>query len=50
MTTTDFLARRAEWVAAGRPGDHPYMVEARAELAKPPASWVEPLVTFTPPS
>lgn len=41
----EFLARRAAWVAAGRPSDHPYLDECREALAQPPKP-ATPLVTF----
>ena len=35
MSTTDkFLADRAEWIAAGRPADHPYLT-APAQPQRP---------------
>lgn len=43
----EFSAKRADWVAQGRPSDHPYMVEAREALANPAPSFIEPLVIFT---
>lgn len=43
-TVDEFLAERAAWKAAGCPADHPYMVKARAALAKPRPAFVEPLV------
>lgn len=45
-TTGQFLAQRDEWVALGRPVDHPY-ANAAAELsAQPRPTWVGPLVVF----
>lgn len=41
-----FLARRAAWVAAGRPAEHPYMDECAEAASCPAPAFVAPLVAF----
>lgn len=37
------LDLRADWVAAGKPDDHPYLDELRASKARRDAIWGDPL-------
>lgn len=41
-STRAWLARRDEWVALGRPDDHPYMDEVRRSIAADEALEAEP--------
>lgn len=46
--TSEFLARRAAWVAKGRPADptDPHWASVLASQDEPPPRFVEPLVSF----